>query len=74
MNPLLGVALGVAMFVGSALVFRYADALAAARARPARGGVPGRDGGGLALSVALNRGVALGTALLGVATVVLFLK
>jgi hypothetical protein len=62
------------MVVGSALVFRHADSLAAVRARATGAGAPGSDGGGVAMHVALNRGVALATALLGLATVLLFLS
>jgi hypothetical protein len=74
MNSLLGVALGASMVVGSVLAFRYADVLAGGRTRRAAGDVAGSGGGGVGLRVALNRGVALATALLGVATVVLFLS
>jgi hypothetical protein len=74
MNSLLGVALGVSMVVGSVLAFRHADALAGGRTRRTAGGVAESTGGGAGLQVALNRGVALATALLGVATVVLFLS
>lgn len=73
MNPLLGVGLGVAMLVGGALAFRHAETLAGARTRTSAGGVASSGRDGVALKVALNRGIALGTALLGVATVLLFL-
>lgn len=73
MNPLLGVALGVAMAVGGAFAFRHAEALTRGRTRRTAGGVAGTRGGGSALQVALNRGIALATALLGVVTVLLFL-
>lgn len=72
MNSLLGVALGVSMVVGSVLAFRHADVLAGGRTRRTAGAVA--ESGGVGLRVALNRGVALATALLGVATVVLFLS
>jgi len=73
MNPMLGVALGVSMAVGGAFAFRHAEALTDGRTRQTAGGVAGTSGSGVTLQVALNRGIALATALLGVVTVVLFL-
>lgn len=74
MNALLGLALGVGMIVGSALAFRHAEALAGDPARGTAADVAGSGAGGVAMHVALNRGVALATAFLGVATVLLFLS
>lgn len=73
MNALLGFLLGVAMIVGGALVFRHAEGLVGARTRAAATSVGGPADDGLELKIALNRAVALGTAVLGVATILVSL-
>ena len=73
MNALFGVAVGAGMVVGGALGFRHAEALAGDRTRPHAGGVAGTRDDGVAMAVALHRGVALASALLGVATLLLSL-
>ncbi|WP_323676050.1 hypothetical protein [Halorubellus sp. PRR65] len=69
MNSLQGVVLGVGMVVGGVLVYRYAEGLAGVRTRNAPAGVPGAPDDGPVMKVALNRAFALGTVLLGLATV-----
>lgn len=69
MNSLVGLMAGMVMLVGAALVFRYAELLAGGRSNATSTVGSVRSSGPHALHVALNRGVALGVALLGCFTI-----
>lgn len=69
MNSVVGVVVGLALVVGGALVYRYADGIVGVRTRARPAGLAGASDDGLALKVALNRAFALGAVVLGVATI-----